>query len=58
MNLQDILAPIEDLFLWSFSILEAAGNNFNYLLIAIISLALLYWTVKLVGFQKDEVTNR
>lgn len=58
MNLQDILEPIEALFLWSFDILRAGGQNFNYLLIAIISLALVYWTVKLAGFQKDEVPNR
>ncbi|MDC0303751.1 hypothetical protein OAL15_01940 [Flavobacteriales bacterium] len=57
MNLQDILAPIEDFFLWTFSVLEAGGNNFNFLLIAIISLALVYWTFKLLGF-KDEVPNR
>jgi hypothetical protein len=57
MNLQDILAPIEDFFLWAFSMLEAGGNNFNFLLIAIISLALVYWTFKLMRFE-DEVPNR
>lgn len=58
MNLQDIIYPIRDLILWSFEILKGLGNNFNYLLIIIIALALVYWTVKLVGFQKDEVANR
>lgn len=58
MNLQDIIYPIRDLILWSFEILKAGGNNFNNLLIVIIALALVYWTVKLVGFQKDEVPNR
>ena len=58
MNLQEFLAPIEDIFLWTFGLLEAGGNMVNYLLIAIIALALVYWTLKLVGFQKDEALNR
>jgi hypothetical protein len=58
MNLQEILAPIESLFIWSFSILKAGGNYFNYLLIAAISIALVYWLVKLAGFEKSEVVNR
>jgi len=58
MNLQEVLAPIEDLFLWTFGLLEAGENMVNYLLILIISLALVYWTIKLAGFQKDEMLNR
>lgn len=58
MNLQDIIFPIRDLILWSFEILKAGGDHFNNLLIVIIALALVYWTVKLVGFQKEEVPNR
>ncbi|MCB9187635.1 MAG: hypothetical protein H6601_12925 [Flavobacteriales bacterium] len=58
MNLQDFLEPIQAIFMFSFDILKAGGQNFNYLLIIIIALALVYWTVKLVGFQKDEVPNR
>ncbi|MBP9151982.1 MAG: hypothetical protein KBF73_06835 [Flavobacteriales bacterium] len=58
MNLQQILAPIEDLFLWTFSLLEAGENMVNYLLIITIALALVYWTFKLAGFQKDEALNR
>lgn len=58
MNLQEILAPIEDLILWTFGLLEAGENYVNWLLIIIISLALAYWTVKLAGFQKEEVPNR
>lgn len=58
MNLQEFLAPIEDLLLWSFGILEAGNDMVNNLLIVIISLALVYWTVKLAGFQKDEILNR
>jgi hypothetical protein len=58
MNLQEFLAPIEALFLWSFDVLKAGGQPFNYLLICIIALALVYWTVKLAGFQKNEVPNR
>ena len=58
MNLQEFLAPIEDLFLWTFGLLEAGENMVNYLLIIIISLALVYWTIKLAGFQKDEMLNR
>lgn len=58
MNLQDILEPIEALFLFSFDVLKMGGNGFNYLLIAIISIALVYWTIKLLGFESQEVSNR
>jgi hypothetical protein len=58
MNLQEFLAPIEALFMFSFDVLKAGGNNFNYLLVIIIALALVYWTVKLMGYEKSEVTNR
>ena len=58
MNLQQILAPVADLFLWTFGLLEAGENMVNYLLIIIIALALVYWTIKLAGFQKDEALNR
>ncbi len=58
MNLQDVLAPIEALFLWSFDVLKAGGDGFNWLLIIIIALALVYWTFKLVGFEGEEVPNR
>lgn len=58
MNLQDIIYPIRDLFLWSFDVLKALGNGFNDFLIIIFALALVYWTVKLVGFQSGEVPNR
>lgn len=58
MNLQEFLAPIEDLFMWTFGLLEAGNDMVNNLLIVIISLALVYWTIKLAGFQKDEVLNR
>ena len=58
MNLQELLAPIETLFMWSFDLLVAGGNNFNLLLIALMSIALVYWTVKLAGFEKGEVPNR
>jgi len=58
MNLQQILAPIGDLFLWTFGLLEVGENYVNWLLIIIIALALVYWTFKLAGFQKDEMLNR
>ena len=58
MNFQEFLAPIEDLFLWTFGLLEAGENMVNYLLIIIIASALVYWTIKLAGFQKDEALNR
>ena len=58
MNLQEILAPIGDLFMWTFGLLEAGNDYVNWLLIIIIALALVYWTIKLVGFEGEEVTNR
>jgi len=58
MNLQEFLAPIEDLFLWTFGLLEAGENMVNYLLIITIASALVYWIIKLAGFQKHEMLNR
>lgn len=58
MNLQDFLEPIHALFMFSFDILKAGGDLVNNALIIIIALALVYWTVKLVGFQSGEVPNR
>ena len=58
MNLQDFLEPIKALLMFSFEILKAGGDMVNNLLIIIIALALVYWTVKLVGFQSEEVPNR
>lgn len=58
MNLQDVLEPIQALLMFSFEILKAGGDLVNNALIIIIALALVYWTVKLVGFQSEEVPNR
>lgn len=58
MNLQDILAPIEALFLWTFGLAESLGDAANYVLMAIIFGALVYWTLQLMKFEKSEVTNR
>ena len=58
MNLQEILAPIGDLFMWTFGLLEAGNDYVNWLLIIIIALALVYWTIKLLGFEGEEVPNR
>ena len=44
--------------MWTFGLLEAGENYVNWLLIIVITLALAYWTVKLAGFQKDEILNR
>lgn len=58
MNLQDIIFPIRDLILLTFEILKLGGNGFNILLEVTIALALVYWTVKLIGFESQEVSNR
>lgn len=58
MNLQTILAPIEDLFLWTFSLLEASGDLGNNFLILVFTVATIYWTVKLIGYSSSEVPNR
>jgi len=57
MNLQDILAPIEALFLWTFGLAEAVGVVANYVLMAIIFGAIVYWTVRLIKYEKTEVPN-
>lgn len=58
MNLQDIIFPIQDFFLWTFELLKAGGDTVNIVLELVIFLLLVYWTVKLMQFQKDEVPNR
>ena len=58
MNLQDILDPIHALFMWTFDLLEAAGDNGNNVLMAIIALLMLYWIGQLIKFNKTEVLNR
>jgi len=58
MNLQDILAPIEALFLWTFSLAEMGSDAVNWLLILIIFGALVYWTLQLLKFEGSEVPNR
>jgi len=58
MNFQDIIFPIRDFFLWTFDVLKMGGQGFNYLLMAAFAIALIYWTIKLIGYQKDEVVNR
>jgi len=58
MNVQDIVFPIRDLVEWSFGFIIAGGNNMNNLLMVVIGGALVYWTIQLVKFNKDEVPNR
>lgn len=58
MNLQDILAPIADLFLWTFKLLEAGSGVMNYILIGIIFSAIVYWISQLMKSEKSEVPNR
>ncbi|MFT4543612.1 MAG: hypothetical protein ACI9UR_002713 [Bacteroidia bacterium] len=58
MNLQETLAPIGDLFMWTFGLLEAGNDYVNWLLIIIISAALVYWIIRLLGFEKAEIVNR
>lgn len=58
MNLQDILAPIEALFTWTFGLAEAGSDAVNWLLILVIFSALVYWTLQLLKFEGSEVPNR
>jgi hypothetical protein len=58
MNFQDILAPIETLFLWTFKLAEAGSDAVNYLLMITIFGALVYWTLQLLKFEGSEVPNR
>ncbi len=58
MNLQDILAPIEALFLWTFTLAELGSDAVNWLLIITIFGALVYWTLQLVKFESSELPNR
>jgi len=58
MNFQDFLYPIQDAMYGLFAMLEVMSDNFNLVLMAAVAFALIYWTLKLVGYQKDEVINR
>lgn len=58
MNLQQILQPLDDFFMWTFGLLEYGENYVNWALILIIAAALAYWNIKLAGFEKEEVANR
>jgi uncharacterized membrane protein YraQ (UPF0718 family) len=58
MNLQDILAPIADLFQWTFGLLEAGSGVMTNVLIGIIFAAIVYWTFQLMKSEKSEVPNR
>ncbi|MCF8256618.1 MAG: hypothetical protein K9J06_03645 [Flavobacteriales bacterium] len=58
MNLQDILAPIKSLFLWTFGLAEAGNMKVNYVLMALIFGALVYWTSRLMRYESSETPNR
>lgn len=58
MNLQELLAPIESLFYWTFGLAEVGSDMVNYLLMLIIFGALVYWTLQLIKFEGSEVPNR
>lgn len=58
MNFQDILAPIEALFIATFGLAELGSDTMNRLLMTIIFGALVYWTLQLVKFEGSETPNR
>jgi hypothetical protein len=57
MNLNDILEPIVALFDWTFGLLEAAGNGFNWLIIGVISILAIIWIKKMADFNKEAEEN-
>ncbi len=57
MNLNDLLEPIVELFSWTFGILEALGNSFNWIIIAIISIMGIIWIKKMADFNKEAKEN-
>jgi hypothetical protein len=57
MNLNDILEPIAELFSWTFGILEALGNGFNWFIIAVMSIMGIIWIKKMADFNKEAKEN-
>lgn len=58
MNLQELLAPLRDVFYFTFGLAEAGSDAVNYLLMLLIFGALVYWTLQLLKFESSEVPNR
>lgn len=52
--MKDFFFAIGDAFEKFFSIMPFLGNTPNYLAIFIISILFLYWTIKLIKYQKNE----
>ncbi|WP_128330602.1 hypothetical protein [Apibacter sp. HY039] len=51
----ELIIGIGKFFTWSFKILPIIGHYVDWLYVAIISLFLLYWCKRIVGFgQKDK----
>lgn len=46
--------PLADFFLWSFTLIEAAGMNLNYVLILIGFALILYWFLQIIKNGKND----
>ena len=57
MNLNDILEPIVALFDWTFGLLEAVGDGFNWLIIGVISILAIVWIKKMADFNREAEEN-
>ncbi|GAB5539444.1 MAG: hypothetical protein Salg2KO_15470 [Salibacteraceae bacterium] len=57
MDLYDILEPIEMLFQWTFGLLEALGNGFNWFIIVIMSILGVIWIKKMADFNREAKNN-
>ena len=57
MRLNDILDKTAEFFQWSFGILEALGDGFNWLIIVVMSILGVVWVSRMVKYNKEAAQN-
>ncbi|MEZ4721457.1 MAG: hypothetical protein R2813_06215 [Flavobacteriales bacterium] len=57
MRLNELMDLLGELFTWTFGILRALGNNFNWFIIVIMSILGVIWIKKMGDFNKEAKQN-
>lgn len=53
MRINELMDFIAEICLWSFQILEKLNNNFNWLIIAVMSVMGIIWVKKMADFNRE-----
>lgn len=53
----ELIEGIGEAIAWSFGILEALGNGFNWFLIAVITVMTFGWIRKMISFKSEAKQN-